>query len=136
MEKNGKMKTIIILEGNGEDAIEMTIQVTQEELDKMEQIRKFSPENWEGKDLELLQEARKILHKKSIETPIPEQKNEQPIMAKDKPKRSNSGLWWTLGLIAVLFVGYEAFMIYLKQQTKYVVQHAASNHTKNTLNLY
>ena len=134
MEKNDKTKTIIIHEGIGNDAIEMMVQVTQEEFDKMEQIRKFSPANWEGRDLELLQEARKILSEKLNEPPVTEQVNEQPMPVKDEPKRNNSGLWWALGVIIVLFIGYEAFLLYVKQQTKDVVQRAVLNHTKNTLN--
>lgn len=134
MEKNDKTKTIIIHEGIGDDAIEMTVQVTQEEFDKMEQIRKFSPANWEGRDLELLQEAKKILDENPHETPVPEYANEQQIPVKDEPKRSNSGLWWALGVIMVFFVGYEVFILYVKQQTKDVVQRAVLNHTTNTLN--
>ena len=132
--ENESKKTIKIRQGIGDDALEMNVQVTQEELDKMEHIRRFSPENWEGKDLELLQEARKLLNEKPVEAPIKEPESEQaPITIKEEHKRSNIGLWWALGVILVLFIGYEAFMAYVRQQTKDIVQHSALNYTKKTI---
>lgn len=55
-------KTITTQQGTGDDALEMNVQVTQKEIEIMEQIRRFSPDNWEGKGLELLQEARKVIN--------------------------------------------------------------------------
>ena len=55
------MKTIILHQGSGDDALEMTVEVSQREIDMMEQIRKFSQENLEGRELDLLKEARKQL---------------------------------------------------------------------------
>ena len=46
--ENDTKRTVKVKQGIGEDALEMTVQVTQEEFDKMEQIRRFSPESWEG----------------------------------------------------------------------------------------
>ena len=60
-------KTITIKQGLGDEAIEMTVQVTQEELDAMEQIKRYSPKNWEGKELDLLKEARKVIKEKPKE---------------------------------------------------------------------
>lgn len=57
---NNKMQSVTIHEGIGDDAIEMTVQVTQEELNKMEQLRQLNPDKWVGKDLELIQEVRII----------------------------------------------------------------------------
>ena len=134
MENNDKTQGIIIHEGIGDDAIEMTVQVTQEELDKMDHIRRFSPENWEGKDLELLQEARKLLNEKPADSSTQAPNAEQTTtIEKEESKRSNSGLWWTLGIIVALFIGYEAFMAYVKQQTKDIVKRSALNYTKKTI---
>lgn len=55
------MKTIILHQGSDEDALEMAVEVSQREFDMMEQIRKFSHENWEDRELDLLKEARKQL---------------------------------------------------------------------------
>lgn len=137
MEKDDKTKTIIIHEGIGDDAIEMTIQVTKEEFDKMEQIRKFSPKNWEGKDLELLQEARKVINENPVVSAMLQSEiSETPTIETDKeePKHNNSGLWWILGVILVLLIGYEAFMLYVKQQTKDAIQRSALSYTKKTMN--
>lgn len=131
---NNKMQSVTIHEGIGDDAIEMTVQVTQEEFDKMEHIRRFSPENWEGKDLELLQEARKLLNEKPVEVPIKELESEQaPITIKEEHKRSNIGLWWALGVILVLFIGYEAFVSYVDKQKKDLVQRIAINNNKKSI---
>ena len=137
MEKNDK--TIIIHEGIGDDAIEITVQVSQKEFDKMEQIRKFSPENWEGKDLELLQEARKIISEEPDATPMAQSEVSEThtIETKKKePKHNNSGLWWTLGLLAAVFIAYQGFMYYVKQQTKGLhkyVQSSALSNIKKTM---
>ena len=48
-EDNNK-KSITIKQGTGDEIIEMTINVTQEELEKMEQIRNSNPEKWIEKD--------------------------------------------------------------------------------------
>lgn len=97
--ENDTKRTIKVRQGTGEDALEMTVQVTQEEFDKMEQIRRFSPESWEGKDLELIQEARKVIKEKEAETINPEQEinekqkleqdiDETPIKTKEKQNKN------------------------------------------------
>lgn len=58
-------KTITIQQGTGDDALEMTVQVTQEELDKMEEIRSKDPSAWEGRGLDLVKAARDVLEKDS-----------------------------------------------------------------------
>lgn len=57
-------KTITIQQGTGDDALEMTVQVTQEELDKMEEIRSKDPSAWEGRGLDLVKAAKKELEEK------------------------------------------------------------------------
>ena len=54
-------KTITIQQGTGDDALEMTVQVTQEELDKMEEIRSKDPLAWEGRGLDLVKEAKEAV---------------------------------------------------------------------------
>lgn len=54
-------KTITIQQGTGDDALEMTVQVTQEELDKMEEIRSKDPSVWEGRGLDLVKAAKEAI---------------------------------------------------------------------------
>ena len=54
-------KTITIQQGTGDDALEMTVQVTQEELDKMEEIRSKDPSAWEGRGLDLVKAAKEAV---------------------------------------------------------------------------
>lgn len=137
MENNEEKKSITIKQGTGDEAIDMTIQVTQEELDTMERIRKYSPENWKGKELELLQEARKIIKEKPVVSPMPQKETAETVTIDiEEPKHKNAGLWWTLGILAALFIAYQSFMYYVKQQTKdlgKIIQHSASNYTKKTI---
>lgn len=127
--ENDTKRTIKVRQGTGEDALEMTVQVTQEEFDKMEQIRRFSPESWEGKDLELIQEARKVIKEKEDETIKLEQEvdetqksgqevDETPIKTKEEQSKNNAGLWWTLGVLGVLLVAYLIFNSILQNRVK------------------
>ena len=136
------MERIAIHQGTGDDKIEMTAQVTQEELDKMEQIRRFCPENWEGKELELLQEARKLLRETCVEsiTTKKEEQKEQNVQPKDVEKeseKSSNGMWWTLGALGVLLIGYLIVNSIIQQKaketTKFVVR-SGMNRTTKTLN--
>lgn len=132
------MENIIIHQGTGDDRIKMTIQVTKEELDKMEQIRQFSPENWEGKELELLQEARNLLREAPVESPkTKEEQVVQPIAEEKQTKNNSNGIWWTLGVFGVLLIGY--LIVHsikqhnVKEATEFIV-HSGMNRTKKTLN--
>lgn len=127
--ENDTKRTIKVRQGTGKDALEMTVQVTQEEFDKMEQIRRFSPESWEGKDLELIQEARKVIKEKEGETIKLEQEvdetqksgqevDETPIKTKEEQSKNNAGLWWTLGVLGVLLVAYLIFNSILQNRVK------------------
>ena len=130
-------KTITIKQGLGDEAIEMTVQVTQEELDAMEQIKRYSPKNWEGKELDLLQEARKVIKEK----PKEEISDTQVEMAEreadtidENAKPNNKGLWWTLGVLVVLLIGYLIINSVIKQKAdearEVIVRSAMSNTTK------
>lgn len=58
-------KTIIIQQGLGDEALEMTVRVTSEEFNKMEEIRKSDPSVWEGKGLDLVRAAKEAVQKDS-----------------------------------------------------------------------
>lgn len=144
--ENDTKRTIKVRQGTGEDALEMTVQVTQEEFDKMEQIRRFSPESWEGKDLELIQEARKVIKEKEAETIKSEQEldetqksgqevDETPIKTKEEQSKNNAGLWWTLGVIGVVLVAYLIFNSILQNRVReareVIVNYALNNKNVN-----
>ena len=135
METDKEKKAITIKQGTGDDAIDMTIQVTQEELETMEHIRKFSPEDWEGKDLELLHEARKIIKEKPVVPPTPQpqiQKNTTTEIEAE-PKHNNAGLWWTLGLLAAVFIAYQIFNYTVNKRTQEVIVPYVLNKRTETL---
>ncbi len=135
MENNKEKKAITIKQGTGDDAIDITIQVTQEELETMEQICRFSPENWEGKDLELLHEARKIIKEKPVVPPTPQpqiQKNTTTEIEAE-PKHNNAGLWWTLGLLAAVFIAYQIFNYTVNKRTQEVIVPYVLNKRTETL---
>ena len=46
------MNNITIHQNIGDDEFIMTVQVTQEELNKMEEIRKMNPSAWIGKEFD------------------------------------------------------------------------------------
>lgn len=64
-------KTITIQQGTDDDALEMTVQVTQEELDKMEEIRSKDPSAWEGRGLDLVKAAKDAIIEASKENAHP-----------------------------------------------------------------
>ncbi len=137
MTEDKNKKTITIRQGVGNDAIEISVQVTQEELDKMEQIRRFSPENWEGKDMELLQEARKVIREKQSQEPE-KQSHEQetmqvPAKNDDPAKSNNKGLWWALGVFGLLFVAFLIFNSVVKQKTDEMMAPYILNNRVETL---
>lgn len=55
--------TINIKNTIGDNIYDMSVQVTQQELDLMEAMRKSDSAKWEGKDLELLKEVKKYINK-------------------------------------------------------------------------
>ena len=63
-------KTITIHQGTGENALEMTVQVTQEEYDMMEKIRTKDPSSWENRELDLVKKAKEALEGHN-NTPVP-----------------------------------------------------------------
>lgn len=107
METNNEKKSITMHQGIGKDAMEIKVQVTQEELEKMEQLRGLGPEKWEGKDLELLQEARKLIKQQKEINEVKQSTTEEvvkPVAVEEKKKKGNPGLWWAIGILAVFVI--------------------------------
>ncbi len=139
------MKTIIIHDGTGDNEIEMTVQVTEEEYDKMEQIRRFSPSAWDGKELDLLQEARKLLRETNAESAQSKEKNDvitkdenaTPTNLNEQPSKSNKRAWWLLAILGILFVGYLIIHSIIGRKTeeaREVILHSSISKTTETVN--
>ena len=101
------MKTIIIHQGTGEDALEMVVEVSQHEIDMMEQIRKFSHENWEDRELDLLKEARKQLggmDEKKTATPSVEKLDAKTETINMEKKKKKPMVLMAIGIGVILFI--------------------------------
>ncbi len=96
METNNEKKSITLHQGIGNDEMEIKVQVTQEELDKMEQLRRFSPEKWEGKELDLLQFVRELIKSEADKV--------QQLSIEEKREKRKRRLRWIIGIIALLCV--------------------------------
>ena len=99
MNNTEEKKTITIKQGIGNDAFDMTVNVTKEELDKMEQLRQNNPEKWVGKDLELIEEARNSLKRSCNEVSSSDQPSQQQPVETDTSKNNNKlskGMKWTV----------------------------------------
>ena len=102
------MKTITIRQGSEEDALEMTVQVTQEEFEKMEELRSKNPQKWPENSLELVKEAKDALAKPSSP--------KKQLKTKTKSKK-RSWLWIVLSII-ILAAGIAIW--FLTQNTSVV----------------
>ena len=89
---DNQLKSITIHQGSGEDALEMTVQVTQAEFEKMEELRSENPQKWAEYSLELVKEAREALAKPSS--------TEKQINTKPNSKK-RSWLWIVLSIIII-----------------------------------
>ena len=97
------MKTIVLHQGKDEDALEMTIVVSDEEFEMMEQIRRFSHDNWEGQEFDLLKEAKKRLEESSkTQTVATVVKNSGVDNETKTPNKSNKRRPILLALIGVV----------------------------------
>lgn len=92
MKNDNEMKTITIRQGSGDDALEMTVQVTQAEFEKMEELRSKNPQKWPEYSLELVKEAREAIAK-----PYSPKKQ---IKTKSKSKK-RSWLWIVSSIIII-----------------------------------
>lgn len=98
---NGK-KSITVHEKTGNEEIEITVLVTQEELEQMEQLRNGCPETWEGNELELLQQARKVLKENSTKNTKEEPLIEDPkVEAEQCQAKGSNAIWWVIGVLAI-----------------------------------
>lgn len=106
-------KSITIKQGTGDNIIEMTINVTQEELEKMEQIRNSNPERCGGKDLELLQEARKAIKDKAIG-----QESKPSTQNKTRLKVSgfDIGMICSVALLWLLLIIYKLSLVSMQKE--------------------
>lgn len=112
-------KTITIKQGIGDDAFEMTVNVTKEELDKMEQLRQSNPEKWVGKDLELIEEARNSLKRSYNEVSSSDQPTQQQPTETDASKNNNTlskGMKWTVIILGLLLLSYKLYLLYLNTE--------------------
>ena len=113
MEKAEEKKTITIKQGTGENAIEMNVLGTQEELNMMEQLRQNNPEKWTGKDLELLQEARKAIKDKAIGI---ESKPSNPNKTRHKVSGFDIGMICTVALLWLLLIIYKLALVSMQKE--------------------
>lgn len=116
METTDEKKTITIKQGAGNDAMEMTMKVTKEELEQMERICNLNPENWEGEGLELLQEARNRI-KHGLDDKQAQIKD-STIETNDEKngKRLSKGAKWTFVIFGLLLFSYKSYVSYLQNE--------------------
>lgn len=113
MEKAEEKKTITIKQGTGEDAIEMNVLGTQKEFDMMEQLRQNNPEKWTGKDLELLQEARKAIKDKAVGI---ESKPSNPNKTRHNVSGFDIGMISTIALLWLLLIIYKLVLVSMQKE--------------------
>lgn len=130
METNNEKKSITMHQGIGEDAMEIKVQVTQEEFEKMEQLRGLGPEKWEGKDLELLQEARILIKQQKEINEVQQSSTDKVIksvVAEEEKKKGNPGLWWAIGILAVLVITMKIIAGTLEKRNRETFQQVFKN---------
>ncbi len=118
MEK--EYKNITIHQGKGDSELEMTVQVTQEELDRMEQLRRFSPEKWEGKDLELLRFVRDLIKTEADKV--------QQASIEEKKEKKKQRLRMIIGIIALLCLVIRIITYTLSKHYKEETQQVFKDH--------
>ena len=93
-------------EGKGSDELKMMVRVTSEEEKMMEQIKMHSPVDWNGKDLQLLMEARRIIKEGEQNEESSENKeNPQNRKTIKKTESNKSGIiWLSLGIAGLIFL--------------------------------
>ena len=110
--------------------MEIKVQVTQEELEKMEQLRGLGPEKWEGKDLELLQEARKLIKQQKEINEVKQSSTEEvvkPVAVEEKKKKGNLGLWWAIGILAFFVITMKIIAGTLEKRNRETFQQIIKN---------
>ena len=105
MDDNKELRTITVKNVSGEDAFDIFIQVTQKEYDLMEEMRRLNPDKWDGKDLELLNEVRKIINdKENYQSDSGKDTTELKHTEDDQTSGSKKDWLWILGILIFLFV--------------------------------
>lgn len=94
MKNDKEMKTITIRQGSGHDALEMTVQVTQEEFEKMEELRSKNPQKWPEFSLELVKAAKEALTKPS----------KRKLQKHQSNNANRKWLWMVLAIILTTIV--------------------------------
>lgn len=119
-------------QGSGSDELIMDVYITSEEDRMMEQIRSHSPIDWEGRDLDLLQEARKIIKESRQQegNSMPKQENTNI----EQGKTSNKSLWFALVGILLLFIVYEVIINSINKNAEGIIAQSAMSKTKRTIN--
>ena len=120
METNNEKKSITLHQGIGNDEMEIKVQVTQEELDKMEQLRRFSPEKWEGKELDLLQFVRELIKSEADKV--------QQLSIEEKREKRKRRLRWIVGIIAILYLISRIITFTLKRQREEEMRQLYEDH--------
>ena len=105
------MNTIVLHQGKDEDALEMTIEVTDEEFEMMEQIRRFSHDNWEGQEFDLLKEAKRRLEEsakaQSVASVVKKTGVDNETIIPNKSNKRRPILLALIGVIAfITFIGF------------------------------
>lgn len=88
------MKTITIHQGQRDEKLEMSVQVTQEEFDKMEEIRNINPSVWEDRELDLVKAAKEAVAKS----------NNEGINTPDGKTNWKVLIWVILGIVVIFVV--------------------------------
>lgn len=105
MNDKQELRTITINNETGEDVFEMVIQVTQEEYDFMEKMRRLDPDKWDGKDLDLLNEVKKIINDKKSHQSDSAKDSTEPDHTEEEKTSDSKKVWlWILGILIFLFV--------------------------------
>lgn len=88
------MKTITIHQGQGDEKLEMSVHVTQEEFNKMEEIRNINPSIWEDRELDLVKTAKEAVAKS----------NNEGINTPDGKTNWKILIWMILGIVVIFVV--------------------------------
>lgn len=85
----------------------------------MEKIRNDCPEAWEGNDLELLQQARKVLKENVEKNTKEEPLTEEPKVKAEQPSaKGSNAIWWVIGILAVFTLTMKIITSVLEKKTR------------------
>lgn len=85
-----EVKTVHTLHyGTGENRVDFEMELTDNEIKKMEELRRDNPEKWLDNDLELVKAAKRAAIEASIQAEKPEEEVPQEESAKEKPETTD-----------------------------------------------